>query len=141
MKIKHALCLAVAVISLTACKEEKPSADASSAEARTDTKAPSAKKEQKKSDLFFVCQMSNDSLAYLSVMERGHPGATNESMAASFKKKVESLDRTYYPLPEGMIASCESSSDQLTMANRALDIRDETMSQGKSFRSVTGWQP
>lgn len=136
MNIKHAICLTTAVFALSACKDEDKKTDANKIVKEVTKKVKEAEKSG--GNLYFVCRMSNDQLSYLSVMEKGPKGATNESMAKSFEAEVKSLDRTYYPLPEGMVTTCESGTSIVEMSQRALSLHEEMTT---AFRTVTSWKP
>lgn len=114
---------------LTACSD---------AETENTKKTPKA---QSGPTVFFVCDVTGDGVSYFSEMIEGPAGATENALAAAFLKKVESLDRTYYPLPPAVEANCESGTDPREMAMKALDARETAMQNGNAFRSVTGWKP
>ena len=137
--------LSLAILAFAGCKDEETGSQAAQdapAAATAETSKPAAKKTRGQS-VYFVCQMTSDRVNYLSEMIEMTKPRTNEEMAAAFKAKVESLDRTYYPLGEGdaLTYSCTSDTDVRKMMNYALDLRGQSADISTPFRTVTGWKP
>lgn len=137
MTMKFAISLAVVTLVLAGCKDDK-----AEAKAVADAPKPAAPKSRAAS-VYFVCQMTSDKVNYLSELIEMKTPRTNEEMARAFKAKVESLDRTYYPMPEDGAVNyeCLSDTDVRKMADYALDLRGQSASVSTPFRSVTGWKP
>ncbi len=105
--------------------------------------AGTATAQAKPQDVWYNCKVESDLVVYFSETVQGPDFASNESMAADFMRKVLSLDRVHYPLPEdgNYTASCNSSTDQVAMLMGSLDARDATTSRGAAFRTVLDWMP
>lgn len=143
MKLIQLLALG-AVLSLTAaCKDESKAKDDTRPTVQSNTASTKAKDKAARSDAYFVCQVETSKVAYFSEMVQGPANATDASMAADFLKKVESLDRVRYPLPEGETpeASCESGTDVRAMASYSMGLLNSSLEQGRPFRSITDWKP
>lgn len=93
--------------------------------------------------VWYNCKVESDLVVYFSETVQGPELASNESMAADFLRKVLSLDRVRYPLPEdgNYTASCISSTNQVAMLMGSLDARDATTRRGAAFRTVLDWMP
>ncbi len=93
--------------------------------------------------VWYNCKVESDLVVYFSETVQGPDFASNESMAADFLRKVLSLDRVHYPLPEdgNYTASCISSPNQVAMLMGSLDARDATTRRGAAFRTVLDWMP
>lgn len=140
MTVHKAIILGIAALALAGCKDDGKADTPAQAEAAAPEKASS----KSGPTVYFVCQMNSDRVNYLSEMVEMTSPRTNEEMAAAFQTKVESLDRTYFPLPEGdtITYTCASDTDVRKMLDLSLELRG--MNGGTvstAFRSVTGWTP
>mgnify|MGYP000108974505 CR=1 FL=1 len=148
MTLKTAVFLTFAALTIVGCKEDKPPKQVAQADASenkvTETAKPSPKSSSAKS-VYFVCQMNSERVNYLSELIEMKSPRTNEDMAKSFEAKIATLDRTYYPLPEGdaITYTCTSDTDVRKMLDLSLDLRgmNEGATVSAPFRTVTGWKP